>query len=43
MIDPMVCRMFLQWTENYVCGEAALEELWEEAVNLAKALLGGLK
>jgi hypothetical protein len=32
--------MFLQWSENYVCGEAAFEELWEEAVNLTKALLG---
>jgi hypothetical protein len=31
----------LQWTENYVCGEAASDELWEEAVNVAKALLLG--
>merc|ERR1711935_1089860 len=32
-------RFFIQWTDNYMCDEVANEELWEEAINLAKSLL----
>ena len=31
-------RLFLQWTENFMCGEVADEELWEDAILVTKAL-----
>ncbi|XP_023323905.1 uncharacterized protein LOC111697957 [Eurytemora carolleeae] len=34
-------RLFLQWSENYVCGEAVNEELWEETIHSAKLILKG--
>ena len=34
-------RLFLQWSENYVCGEAVNEELWEETILSAKLILKG--
>lgn len=34
-------RLFLQWSENYVCGEVAKEELWEDAIVVARNILNG--
>ena len=34
-------RLFLQWSENYFCGEVEMEELWECAVVAANRLLKG--
>jgi len=34
-------RLFLQWYENYMCGEVANEELWEDAIVAAKNILKG--
>jgi len=34
-------RLFMQWTENYVCGEVDMVELWEEAAVAANRLVKG--
>ena len=31
----------MQWTENYVCGEVDMVELWEEAAVAANRLVKG--
>lgn len=32
-------NMFIQWTDNYVCGEVANEDLWTETISLCRTLL----
>ena len=40
-VKIVMYRLFLQWSENYVCGEAVNEELWEETILSAKLILKG--
>ena len=37
----LMFRLFMQWTENYVCGEVDMVELWEQAVVAANRLIKG--
>jgi len=33
--------MFLQWSDNFVCGEVTNEDLWSELIALCRTLLNG--
>ena len=33
------CRIYVQWTDNYVCDQMIFEDCWESMIDMTKALM----